>query len=100
MAKPVKAQNKFKVNAQVVPEDETAAGNVIGDKVRTPDDNTVCPAYYPFPNQEHGHHLADADRDVEMAVWSWGEQSRYVYTEDCYGDDSIGGNGKKKGNPY
>lgn len=89
MAKAPPPKTKFATNQQVVPEDGTITG-IEESRLRTPDPDRVCPAYYNVYDKKHGHHLKDADRDFEMAVWSWGEQARDVYTEECYGDDSIG----------
>jgi hypothetical protein len=71
---------RIEVNDQCVPDER---------KVRTVPQEGVCDAYYPYGNQPHGHHLQDAQDDVDMSVWGWGEQGRYLQQEDKNKDDNL-----------
>lgn len=58
------------------------------DKVRTVPNKGVVDAFYPFPAQAHGHHLQDADEDIDMAVWGFNEQARQLEQEDRNKDET------------
>lgn len=78
---------ELEINNQCVPQER---------EIKTPDMDRVCDAYYPYGNQPHGHHLQGADEDIQMSVWSWGDQGRVLRQEERNHDDTIGGNGKKR----
>jgi len=66
--------------------DETSP---IVEDVRTVNNDEVCPAYYSFGNQAHGHHLQGAQDDIDMAKWGWNEQGRLLHQEAKNKDDTI-----------
>jgi hypothetical protein len=82
--------DRIEVNNQSVPAD-------VPDElpIRTVPQEGVCDAFYPFPSEPHGHHLQSADDDIDMAVWGWNEQGRYLQQEDKNGDDNIKPNSKR-----
>ena len=82
MAKPKPADDgvKTRVNDEVIP---------IVESVRTVDQDSVCPVYYPHGSQSHSHHLQGAQDDIDMAVWGWNEQGRQIHQEDKNKDDTI-----------
>ena len=89
MAKPKPPDDgvDLRINDEVTPKRED---------VRTVDNDTVCPAYYPHGSQAHSHHLQSADEDYSYALWGWNEQARQLAQEDRNGDDTLG-RGKKNG---
>jgi len=82
MAKPKPADDgvRLRINDEVLPVDEG---------VRTTTLTGIVPARYPFPAQEHGHHLQSADDDIDYAVWGWNEQARDLAQEDRNHDETI-----------
>lgn len=93
-AKPYQRKYKMEINEQCVPDDSNLG--MTNDGVRTPDDHEVCDAYYPHPaDKKMAHHLQDAGRDVDMAIWSWGEQGREMAQED-FNDGDILKTGRKR----
>lgn len=63
----------LKVNAEITPEPRT---------VRTVSDSPVVDAYYAYPMK-----VTSATDDVDMAVWGWNEQGRYVKQTDKLKDE-------------
>ena len=93
MAKSKPTKYKSEINYQCVIGDSDKG--LTNNGVRTPDDHEVCDAYYPHPGMKLAHHLQDAERDIDMAIWSWGEQGREIAQED-FNDGDILKTGRKR----
>lgn len=89
--KPSDTSDSKELNSQFVP----AARSIHPPPVRTVPQEGVCDAFYPFPNEAHGHHLQDAQDDIDMAVWGWNEQGRQLQQEDKNHDETIKPNSKR-----
>lgn len=82
MAKPKPPDDgvKQRINDDVIP---------VTYPVRTVDNDSCVPAFYPRPDQPHSHHLQAADPEIEQAVWGWNQQARDVAAEDRNHDETI-----------
>lgn len=81
---------RFIINSHAVPEDMN---------IRTVPNQGVCDAFYALGTQPHAHHLQSAKDEVDMAVWGFNEQARYLRQEDINGDEFINrgnNNGERK----
>jgi hypothetical protein len=90
-ATPRDRSDRIELNTQYVP----AARSTRPEPTRTVPNEGVCDAFYPYGNQPHGHHLQDAQDDIDMAVWSWGEQGRQLQQEDKNHDETIKSSSKR-----